>query len=255
MAVTEDKINTQLAELVNNITAPETKGTWMERVIAARDLPQWSKLAEQTYVDRARTAGMSWSEIGKDLGITRQSAWERYGKSEDMDDPDETETTKTRRKPKPLIKLAIPEAEIVVGILEELGTKPGDALARAISERVSEVLAVLNGEKIEPENRTGTVTHPKPAPHPKPGPQPRPAEPASEEDKAWEESLQDPVACPLSGKRPTGEVNEKEMYECVECGRNLRVRTDGRWPRHNRLTSRTPTRVGDRDSRGHNGKS
>ena len=32
----------------------------------------------QTWVDRLRERGVSWSRIGEALGVTRQSAWERF---------------------------------------------------------------------------------------------------------------------------------------------------------------------------------
>lgn len=41
---------------------------------------------EHIVVRTARLAGLSWSEIGKALGITRQAAYARYG---EKDDPDE----------------------------------------------------------------------------------------------------------------------------------------------------------------------
>jgi ATP-dependent Clp protease ATP-binding subunit ClpX len=40
---------------------------------AERDLTAW--------VARARDLGVTWAEIGASLGVTRQSAWERFAKS------------------------------------------------------------------------------------------------------------------------------------------------------------------------------
>lgn len=37
-------------------------------------------------VDRARAAGHSWKEIGDALGVTRQSAWEKFGPNREMND-------------------------------------------------------------------------------------------------------------------------------------------------------------------------
>jgi len=36
----------------------------------------------QQAVDRARERGTTWAEIGEALGITKQTAWQRFGKGE-----------------------------------------------------------------------------------------------------------------------------------------------------------------------------
>jgi ATP-dependent Clp protease ATP-binding subunit ClpX len=39
----------------------------------------------QRWVGEARRRGMSWARIGSALGITRQSAWERFARDHDDD--------------------------------------------------------------------------------------------------------------------------------------------------------------------------
>jgi hypothetical protein len=49
-----------------------------ERVQANRALMRMLQANESFGVGELREAGSSWSEIGKILGISRQSAWEKY---------------------------------------------------------------------------------------------------------------------------------------------------------------------------------
>jgi hypothetical protein len=50
-----------------------------EQVAAARDLAAAAEAALRAAVDRARTAGHSWEEIGDVLSISRQAAFQRFG--------------------------------------------------------------------------------------------------------------------------------------------------------------------------------
>lgn len=59
-----------------------TIGTWGERplddlVLACRASVAVEKLIGEI-VDDARAQGSSWTQIGHALGITKQSAWERF---------------------------------------------------------------------------------------------------------------------------------------------------------------------------------
>ena len=49
-----------------------------ERVQANRALMRQLQAAENFGVGELREAGASWTEVGKILGISRQSAWEKY---------------------------------------------------------------------------------------------------------------------------------------------------------------------------------
>lgn len=40
---------------------------------------QWVRAMEWLTVEEARASGYSWTEIGNELGITRQAAQQRYG--------------------------------------------------------------------------------------------------------------------------------------------------------------------------------
>jgi hypothetical protein len=48
-------------------------------VAAARELSAAAETALQTAVDRARTTGQSWRDIGEVLGTSRQAAFQRFG--------------------------------------------------------------------------------------------------------------------------------------------------------------------------------
>jgi Protein of unknown function (DUF3887) len=54
-------------------------GLPLETLAAARDLSAAAGEALQQAVDRARSAGHSWREIGDVLGTTRQAAFQRFG--------------------------------------------------------------------------------------------------------------------------------------------------------------------------------
>jgi len=54
-------------------------GSPQDAVAAARDLSAAADAALQAAVDRARTAGQSWRDIGDVLGTSRQAAFQRFG--------------------------------------------------------------------------------------------------------------------------------------------------------------------------------
>jgi hypothetical protein len=54
-------------------------GSALAAMVAARELSATTSEALQEAVDRARTAGHSWREIGDVLGTTRQAAFQRFG--------------------------------------------------------------------------------------------------------------------------------------------------------------------------------
>jgi hypothetical protein len=58
-------------------------GSPLAAVAAARDLSAATNAALQEAVDRARTAGHSWREIGHVLDTTRQAAFQRFGRPVD----------------------------------------------------------------------------------------------------------------------------------------------------------------------------
>ncbi len=54
----------------------------METVRALRRVSGEVETALQEAVREARRAGYSWTEIGEALGMTKQSAWERFAGEE-----------------------------------------------------------------------------------------------------------------------------------------------------------------------------
>jgi hypothetical protein len=68
--------------LVEELARPGA-GSPLAAVAAARDLSAATGAALQSAVDRARTDGRSWWEIGAVLGTTRQAAFQRFGRPVD----------------------------------------------------------------------------------------------------------------------------------------------------------------------------
>jgi len=58
-------------------------GDPLAAVLAARELAAASDTALQQAVDRARSAGRSWREVGDVLGTSRQAAFQRFGRPVD----------------------------------------------------------------------------------------------------------------------------------------------------------------------------
>jgi hypothetical protein len=56
------------------------QATGIDAVIAARELRRLTELAMHDAVDRARSAGATWQEIGDALGASRQAAFQRFGR-------------------------------------------------------------------------------------------------------------------------------------------------------------------------------
>lgn len=58
-----------LGEILRDLTPVAAASARVERNLAA-------------WVNRARSLGATWTEIGDALGVTRQSAWERFSREE-----------------------------------------------------------------------------------------------------------------------------------------------------------------------------
>lgn len=62
--------------------ADEPDEAWRARLVSTlssvREIRQKCDRTELRTVHEARKAGMSWTEIATALGVTRQSAWERW---------------------------------------------------------------------------------------------------------------------------------------------------------------------------------
>lgn len=62
----------------------ELAGTWpLQALGVIAHLERWQRTATEQAVAQARDAGSSWSDIGAVLGITRQSAHERFAQARD----------------------------------------------------------------------------------------------------------------------------------------------------------------------------
>lgn len=70
------KIDT-LAELLHGIDGTDRGG--LDAVQGLRMIAQTAESAQRQAVDQARREGASWDQIGRALGTSRQSAWERFG--------------------------------------------------------------------------------------------------------------------------------------------------------------------------------
>ena len=62
-----------------------TKADWLGQIYQARLARDGATIRVNDLVRWAREDGASWEEIAKELGVTRQAAWERYGKG--VEDP------------------------------------------------------------------------------------------------------------------------------------------------------------------------
>jgi hypothetical protein len=95
----------------------------LSAVVAARDLSAAAEAALQAAVDRARTSGQSWEEIGDVLGTSRQAAFQRFGHPVDP------------RTGAPMARAVAPGA----------AQRAAEFLARFTAGRWDEVLADFNG--------------------------------------------------------------------------------------------------------------
>lgn len=68
-----------LSGQVNAATELWRQGNGLEALQRLHALPAVARNAEQVLVDEMREAGVSWVAIGAALGMTRQSAQERFG--------------------------------------------------------------------------------------------------------------------------------------------------------------------------------
>jgi hypothetical protein len=80
MSSADDPVALRVADMARRLVGEFTRGTSPgDAVAAARDLSAAAEAALQAAVDRARTAGQSWRDIGDVLGTSRQAAFQRFG--------------------------------------------------------------------------------------------------------------------------------------------------------------------------------
>jgi hypothetical protein len=80
------RIQRAAGRLVAELSHPATASP-LEALAAARELSGATDAALRAAVDRARSAGQSWSRIGDVLGTTRQAAFQRFGRPDLAADP------------------------------------------------------------------------------------------------------------------------------------------------------------------------
>jgi predicted transcriptional regulator len=66
-----------LRNLVAEVTAETDPRDGLRTVVALRRL---AARIEAVHIDRARAAGMSWSEIAAELEVTKQTVHKKYGR-------------------------------------------------------------------------------------------------------------------------------------------------------------------------------
>jgi hypothetical protein len=104
-------------------------GSSLAAVGAARELAGAADAALQAAVDRARTGGHSWKEIGDALSTTRQAAFQRFGRPVDP----RTGTPMSRAVP-------AGSAERAMAVFADLADGQWEEARRDFGERMREVL-------------------------------------------------------------------------------------------------------------------
>jgi hypothetical protein len=66
--------------LAQAVSSPLASPAYLDLVRRARDLDDLSEQVLRLCVDQSRDAGHTWQEIGDLLGVTRQAAFQRFGK-------------------------------------------------------------------------------------------------------------------------------------------------------------------------------
>jgi hypothetical protein len=114
---TADRVTAELAE--------PAAGAPLVAVAAARELSAAAAAALQAAVDRARSAGYSWQEIGDVLETTRQAAFQRFGRPVDP------------RTGAPMSKAVLPGAvERATGIFANITAGRYEEARQDLSERM-----------------------------------------------------------------------------------------------------------------------
>jgi len=70
----------QAAALAETVGSPLEPPTYLDLVRRAQDVDQMSTQVMRLCVQQSRDAGHTWQEIGDLLGVTRQAAFQRFGK-------------------------------------------------------------------------------------------------------------------------------------------------------------------------------
>jgi len=120
-------------------TGPEPGGRALDALSDIGAIRRLLDQAELQAVRAARRAGVSWSEIAIRLGITRQSAWERW-RDVDDDVPTTPTATATARPP--------------VAAISEAASELAEAAARRLRRRSTVAVPRVIGQTVEAAQRT-----------------------------------------------------------------------------------------------------
>lgn len=80
LAALHARLIEQASALGHTATAPLAPPSYLEQVSTAQRVQELSRQVLELCVQQARDAGHTWQEIGELLGVTRQAAFQRFGK-------------------------------------------------------------------------------------------------------------------------------------------------------------------------------
>ncbi|MFF0311914.1 DUF3887 domain-containing protein [Streptosporangium sp. NPDC004379] len=74
------RLSEQASALVESLGSPVAQPAYLDLVRLARDVDGFADQVLKLCVQQSRDAGHTWQEIGELLGVTRQAAFQRFGK-------------------------------------------------------------------------------------------------------------------------------------------------------------------------------
>jgi hypothetical protein len=80
LAALTSRLEAQVSALTHNARSPLAAPDYLDLVRRAQDVDDLAQQALRLCVEQSRDAGHTWQEIGDLLGVTRQAAFQRFGK-------------------------------------------------------------------------------------------------------------------------------------------------------------------------------
>ena len=74
------QLGRQAAEIAEQLASPPASPAYLDLIRSARHAQELAQQVVERCVQQARDAGHTWQEIGDLLGVTRQAAFQRFGK-------------------------------------------------------------------------------------------------------------------------------------------------------------------------------
>lgn len=124
----------QASLLAQPAAGPLSPRSYLELVSTAQSLQQLSGQVLERCVDQARDAGHTWQEIGDLLGVTRQAAFQRFGKPIDPRTGDLMDKTVTMTDAAERARKII--ADVLDGRMEEARKSFNAEVLAAFTEEV-----------------------------------------------------------------------------------------------------------------------